>query len=137
MTEVKSWDALVSQFRNQSLQKSDWTHELHLVVALWHLLEYKDFQSVLCYLRAGIILHNHSIGIKNTESSGYHETITVFWIKQLGKFLQSQESEDFNTLTEKLLKEMPFLQKEYIFQFYDKEVLKSVQARATYIPPAK
>ena len=137
MTEAKDWNDLVSQFRNQSLQKSDWTHELHLVVALWHLLEYKDFQTVLCHLRAGIILHNHSIGIQNTESRGYHETITIFWIKQLERFVQTQESRDFGTLVEKLLKEPPFIRKEYIFQFYDKEVLKSVQARATYIPPTK
>ncbi len=137
MTEVKDWDVLVSQFRSQSLQKSDWTHEAHLVVALWHLLEYKDFHSTLCHLRTGIILQNHSVGIQNTESRGYHETITVFWTKELEKFLQNETSRDFLILAEKLLTETAFTEKEYVFQFYDKETLKSVRARATHVPPIK
>ena len=28
--------------------------------------------------------YNEAVGGKNTETSGYHETITVFWIKRAG-----------------------------------------------------
>jgi hypothetical protein len=96
------------------------------------LLEYKDIHSTLCHLRAGIILYNHSIGIQNTESSGYHETITVFWVKQLKGFVESEDSQDFNILVEKLLN-TPLIQKYYIRQFYKKEVLKSPEARGLYV----
>ena len=132
---MKDWKELVARFRSQTLPKSEWTHEAHLVVALWHLLEYGDVYSALCQLRAGIILHNHSVGTKNTESSGYHETITVFWVKQIKEFIESQPSRDFEILVQKLLQDTPFTQKDYILQFYVKEVLKSQEARGLYVSP--
>jgi len=132
---VKDWLSVVARFRSQTLPKSEWTHEAHLVVALWHLLEYGDVHSAICQLRAGIILHNHSVGTKNTETSGYHETITVFWVIQIKEFVESQTSKDFSTLAQKLLQDTPFTQKDYILQFYAKEVLKSKEARGLYVAP--
>ncbi|MEK7137992.1 MAG: hypothetical protein AAB787_00640 [Patescibacteria group bacterium] len=131
---TKNWCTLVSQFRNQTLPKSEWTHEAHLVVALWHLLEYKNISNTLCYLRSGIILYNHSVGTQNTASSGYHETITVFWVKQLHEFVQSEGLQDFSILVARLLN-TPLVQKDYILQFYRKEVLKSEEARGLYVAP--
>ncbi len=133
MLETKDWMKIILQFQNQSLPKEEWTHEVHLVVALWHLLEYKEVYSTLCHLRPGIILHNHSVGTQNTDSSGYHETTTVFWVKKIKEFIDNETTRDFNTLVEKLLKDTPFTQKEYILQSYTKEVLKSVEARCFYV----
>ena len=131
---MENWLQLVDRFRNQTLSKSAWTHEAHLIVALWHLLKYPDPESALCHLRAGIILHNHSIGIRNTESSGYHETITVFWVKQLNEFINEQNSREFEVLVSKIFG-TPFLKKEYVLRFYRRETLKSTKARGRYIPP--
>ena len=132
---IKDWSNLVSQFRSQLLPKPEWTHEAHLIVALWHLLEYGDIYSALCHLRAGIILNNSSIGIRNTETSGYHETITVFWVRQIKEFIDSQNSRDFNFFAQKLLEDTPFTQKDYILQFYNKETLKSSMARGFCVVP--
>ena len=132
---MKDWLSVVARFRSQTLPKSEWTHEAHLVVALWHLLEYGDVHSALCQLRAGIILHNRSVGTKNTESSGYHETITVFWMKQIGEFIEQQDSREFDLLVERLLRETPFTRKDYILQFYSKDTLKSSKARSLYTAP--
>jgi hypothetical protein len=133
--QVKDWITLVSQFKSHTLPKTEWTHEAHLVIALWHLFEYKNTHSTLCHLRAGIILHNHSVGIQNTESRGYHETITVFWLKQIKEFVESEGSEDFTVLVERLLKKIPFTRKDYILQFYTRETLKSSEARCFYVAP--
>ncbi|MEK6921976.1 MAG: hypothetical protein AABX82_08855 [Nanoarchaeota archaeon] len=133
MLQTKDWMRVVSQFKTQTLPKTEWTHHAHLVVALWHLLEYKEIYSTLCYLRPDIIIYNHSVGTKNTDSSGYHETTTVFWLKKIKEFIDNESSKDFNTLVEKLLRETPFTQKEYILTFYKKEVLKSSEARCFYI----
>ncbi len=135
MLETTNWANVVSQFKNQTLPKTEWTHQAHLVVALWHLLEYKNLHSALCYLRSGIILHNYSAGIQNTDSSGYHETITVFWLKRIKDFIDNEPSKDFDTLVEKLLIEHTFTQKEYILKFYAKEVLRSSEARCFYVLP--
>jgi hypothetical protein len=131
----KDWITLVSEFRDLALPKSAWTHEMHLVVALWYLLKYKDIHSALCYLRANIVLYNHSVGIQNTALSGYHETITVFWVIQLKGFLDSESSTEFAVLVKKLLNSH-LIRKDYIFRFYRKELLKSPRARGFYVIPS-
>lgn len=136
MPQTKDWITLVSQFKNQTLPKTEWNHKMHLVVALWCLLEHKDIHRALCHLRSGIILYNHSVGIQNTESCGYHETITVFWVKKIQVFIESQNSTNFNALVEKLVNAY-FADKDYILSFYKKETLKSSEARCLYITPDK
>lgn len=137
MIQTKDWKSVVLQFKNQQLPKAEWTHQAHLVVALWYLLEYsggaKEFHDTLCHLRSGIILYNHSVGTQDTDSSGYHETTTVFWLKKIKEFIDNESSKDFDILVEKLLRDTPFTQKEYILNFYKKEVLKSPEARCFYI----
>ncbi len=128
MQQTTDWMTIILQFKSQTLPKAEWTHQAHLVVALWHLLEYKELYSTLCHLRSGIILYNHSVGRQNTASSGYHETTTVFWIKKIKEFIDNESSKDFNTLAEKLLRDTPFTQKEHILKFYNKEILKSAEA---------
>ncbi len=132
---MSNWNDLVSRFRNQTLQKSEWTHAAHLVVALWHLLEYESIEQALCYLRPGIILFNHSVGIMNTDGRGYHETITVFWTKQVYAFIQRRESRAFDVLAEELLAETAFFDKDFILHFYSREALKTPRARGSYVSP--
>ncbi len=132
MIQPKNWTTVISEFKNQTLPKIEWTHQAHIVVALWHLLEYKEFHNTLCHLRSNIILYNHSVGTLNTGSSGYHETTTVFWVKKIKEFVDNEGSNDFDILVEKLLRDTPFTQKEYILNFYKKEVLKSPEARCFY-----
>lgn len=132
---MSNWQNLVSRFRTQTLPKVEWTHTAHLVVALWHLLEYGDVERALCYLRPGIILFNHSVGMVNTDVRGYHETITVFWAKQIHGLIERADSQDFDVLVEALLAETVFFEKDYILRFYAKETLKTSQARGMYVPP--
>lgn len=133
--EPTDWMRVVSQFKSQTLLKTEWTHQAHLVVALWYVLEYRKIHSTLCHLRSGIILHNHSVGTQNTDSSGHHETITVFWVKKIKEFIDNEGSKEFTLLVEKLLRDTPFTQKKYILKFYKKEVLKSPEARCFYRVP--
>ena len=129
------WNDLVARFNNQALAKEEWTHAAHLVTALWHILEYGDVECALCYLKPRIILRNYTVGTKNTDMGGYHETITVFWLKQVYAFVQRRTSRDFNVLVGELLDEAFFFEKEYILGFYSRETLRSPRARGMYITP--
>ncbi len=128
---------IISLFETHSLPKSEWTHEAHLICALWYIAKTSTVWDAICVIKDRIISHNKSVGTANTGQKGYHETITVFWALQLSEFYQENTDLSFDTLVQKLLQDERFTDKSYIKKFYDDEVLKSSQARATYIPATK
>jgi len=68
---------IVQQFKDKSLPKVCWTHEAHIIVALWHNLNF-EFETAYQLVKANIIAYNEVVGTPNTDSSGYHETLTQF-----------------------------------------------------------
>ena len=64
------------------MPKPDWTHEAHLIVALWHLYEY-DYEEAPKRMRQAIRGYNQTAGSIITPASGYHETLAVYWLRLL------------------------------------------------------
>jgi hypothetical protein len=127
---------LIAQFQARTLPINEWTHEAHLTVAFWYLWNYPKM-AALCYLRSGIIAYNVAVGTVNTPSSGYHETITQFWVDIISRFLKKHRKK---RALEEVLNE--FLQSEAskrdtMFQYYSGEILISVTARARYVRSQK
>ncbi|WP_394993495.1 hypothetical protein [Emticicia sp.] len=50
-----------------------------MISELWHVANF-DYDEALAQMQVGIRTYNEASGGTNTDSSGYHETITVFWI---------------------------------------------------------
>ncbi|MCB0651590.1 MAG: hypothetical protein KDC85_09980 [Saprospiraceae bacterium] len=124
---------LVDGFRNKNLLESQWTHEAHLAVGIWFLSHYDRYEAT-CLLRSGIIELNVSLGGKNTEISGYHETITLLWIWMIDKFLKANEGMPLTDLCNAFLK-TEFSDRNMLLKFYSKEVLFSTRARAIWVEP--
>ncbi|MFK7919051.1 MAG: hypothetical protein AB8G14_13325 [Ilumatobacter sp.] len=74
-------DALATYdaFQTHSLPKVEWTHHAHLA-ACWSALQCLDGASALVALRAEIRSYNEATGVSNTDSSGYHETLTRYYV---------------------------------------------------------
>jgi hypothetical protein len=70
----------IDDFESGQLPREQWTHQAHLVVALWYLINFSRDEAV-GNIRNRILSYNRSCGIQNTANSGYHETLTLFWIK--------------------------------------------------------
>src|SRR5262245_52173365 len=68
-------ERLVTGFEDGSLPKLEWTHQAHMTVAFWYLSKYSEAEATNL-IRGGIKKYNQAVGTKNTETSGYHETIT-------------------------------------------------------------
>src|SRR5690606_29734789 len=77
---------LVARFLPGTLPGEEWTHEAHLAVGLWHVHRY-GAEEAIDRLRAGITALNARHGTPNTETRGYHETITVAYVRLLDQFL--------------------------------------------------
>jgi len=128
----KKIEALVQAFIQGNLPKVAWTHEAHLIIALWHLTEY-SVDEATCLLRARIINYNKAVGTENSGNSGYHETLTLFWIWVVTQYLVTQNGElkeSVNTFIRS-----KYADRKLAFLFYDKATLFSVSARARWVKP--
>ncbi len=74
LTDVELFD----RFVHGRLSKSQWTHEAHLV-ACWVALQTRTPTETVDFPRDAIKSHNCGVGTANTDTSGYHETLTVYF----------------------------------------------------------
>jgi hypothetical protein len=126
---------IVNQFISCTLPKEQWTHRAHLIVCIFHLENYSVLESI-CLLRARIIAYNIASGGQNTTTSGYHETLTQFYVKIIDQFLKANEtvSGSFSDKCKKILSS-ELAENNYAQKFYSKELLFSLTCRATWIEP--
>ncbi|MEY4517454.1 MAG: hypothetical protein RLZZ499_53 [Cyanobacteriota bacterium] len=128
-----STEELVDAFLSRKLPKKEWTHEAHLKVGLWHLLHYAPNES-LERLRQNIKQYNVSCGIENTETQGYHETITRFYVWLVNKFLQQTErSQPIDLLADRLIS--LYGDKSFPLNYYSRDKLMSKTARLQWVEP--
>jgi hypothetical protein len=84
--------SLVRRFEDCTLPREEWTHAAHLTVALWHLLQF-DWPEAVARVRALIKRYNAAHGILTTPTGGYHETLTLFWLRAVRAFLEAERNE--------------------------------------------
>lgn len=124
---------IVEGFADRSLDKSLWTHQAHIITAIWYLKNYEP-EDALCRLRSGIINYNLSLGGENTGQSGYHETITVFWWEVVKQFVAKEKERSFKDVCDEFLNSF-LADKSFPFKFYTREKLLSPVARSRFIEP--
>jgi hypothetical protein len=124
---------LVRRFEDCTLPREEWTHAAHLTVALWHLLQF-DWPEALARVRRGIKRYNAAHGIVTTPTGGYHETLTIFWLRTVRAYLEAERNEAralvhlANELAATADKGLPL-------RHYTRERLFSPEARATWVEP--
>lgn len=127
--EIRS---LIDSFESGTLPRQSWTHAAHLTVALWYLMQ--NPLTAIDQIRCGIQNYNAAIGIKPTPTGGYHETITLFWIRMVQEFIASVErSVSFCDLARMLINH--YSDPKLLFQYYSHDRLFSPQARKIWIEP--
>ncbi len=126
-------DALMLRFEARELPKPEWTHEAHIVVAVWYIMQ-SDFEQALDIVRENITKHNESVGTINSDTDGYHETITKFWLMVAKAFVEENEFTDKYEAINALI-DSRYGKSDYPFEYYSKENLFSVKARHNWIEP--
>jgi hypothetical protein len=71
------------------LAASDWTHAAHIGVAAYYAFNRGPFETYAA-MKAGLLRFNAAVGTKNTDHSGYHETLTRFWSYLIWKFVRER-----------------------------------------------
>ncbi|MBM4270470.1 MAG: hypothetical protein FJ144_28340 [Deltaproteobacteria bacterium] len=127
-------DELARRFRDTSLPKEEWTHAAHLRVGAWHV-DRHGAEEALRILRDGIPRLNDSHGTPNTETSGYHETITVAYVRLIASYLEAvREPASLEDRVECLLAG-PLGERAVLLSYWSQETLMSPRARLEWVPP--
>lgn len=125
-------DVFLRQFEECSLPRSEWRHRAHLKVAYLYLGMF-SFDEAVVRMRAGIQAYNASQGIVDTPTSGYHETITLAWLRILDttvrEYGRAASADEF-------LDAHPQLGGQKILRlFYSRELMMSAAAKSTFVEP--
>jgi len=117
-----------------TLPREAWTHEAHLAATTYLVLRRVDVN--LDAELPGIIRRfNESVGGVNSESEGYHETITRTFLFGVRCFLAEVETaRPLHEVVNELLLS-PAGRRDWPLRFYSRERLFSVEARLGYIEP--
>ena len=117
-----------------TLRKEEWTHEAHLAATTYLLLRRPDID-LDKELPAIIRRFNESVGGVNSDSEGYHETITRTFLHGVRLFLSdADEKERLRELNNELLLS-PMGKRGWPLRFYSRDRLFSVEARRNFVEP--
>lgn len=118
---------------DHSLPREEWTHEAHLAACLWLLTERPDLQPEQDL--PGIIRRfNEAKGGVNSDTQGYHETLTQLYIRGVRAFLQHCEAAELLGRVNELLAS-PMAPRDWPLRFYSRDRLFSVEARRSWVEP--
>jgi hypothetical protein len=118
----------------RNLVRDEWTHEAHLAATTYLLSRRPDIdidKSLPGIIRA----YNESVGGVNSDSEGYHETITRVFLHGARLFLaEADHKEPLHELVNELLLS-PMGRRDWPGRFYSPALLFSVEARRSFVPP--
>ena len=119
---------------SRTLPRPEWTHEAHLAATTYLVLRHPEID--LDVELPGIIRrYNESVGGVNSDSEGYHDTITRAYLHGIRLFLSEADSgEPIHELVNDLL-HSPMGKRDWPLRFWSRDRLFSVEARRGFVPP--
>lgn len=117
-----------------ALPAGEWTHAAHWAAALWIIARRPDLHPPA--VMPGLIWrYNESLGNQNTDTSGYHETITQASLRAARVWLaEAPEGESVcGTLTRLLAS--PLGRSAWLLDYWSKGRLMSAEARRGWVEP--
>jgi hypothetical protein len=127
-------DRIGERLLARTLSRSDWTHEAHLAATAYLLLKRPEID--LDAELPGIIRRfNESVGGVNSDTEGYHDTITHVFLRGVRLFLaEADRDRPLHEIVNELLLS-PMGRRDWPFRFYTPERLFSLEARKHLVAP--
>jgi hypothetical protein len=117
-----------------SLPHHLWTHEAHLAAAVYVLMVRTelDASEVMPWL---IRRYNKANGVENSDTGGFHATITEFYIRTIRAFLDFMPAGSTPDQAFEKLLQSEIADRAFPLNYYAPEVLFSTRARRRWIDP--
>jgi hypothetical protein len=134
MTEFTPYESpaeieeVVRRFESCGYQPEEFVHARHLTVAAWYFLQF-DADTAKERMRSGLQKF-----IRHHGKSGYHVTVTEFWLQAVEEVLHGIPESDGSVATVNKAVER-LNNKGLIYEYFSRERIDSVEAKAGLIPP--
>ena len=125
--------AIGQAFLARTLPKPAWTHAGHFAATLW-LLAHRPGLDLPAEMPGLIRAYNLATGVVNTDTEGYHETITQASIRAARCFLRESPARPlFETVN--ALMASPLGDRDWPLAYWSRDKLFSVEARRGWAEP--
>jgi hypothetical protein len=118
----------------RSLPKPEWTHAGHFAAALW-LLRHRPDWPLAERMPPLIRAYNEATGVENTDSGGYHETITQASLAAARAVLAIYPPDAPLHEVMDALMAGPLGRSDWPLAYWSKDRLFSVEARRRWVEP--
>jgi len=132
-TSDREIERIYTGLLDRSLPKPEWTHAAHFAAAVAMLADKKQaaFEKMPDIIRA----YNLATGVENTDTDGYHHTITLASLLAVQVIIDAApESQTRFEITNAILAQ-DFGNPKWLLKFWSKDVLFSVEARRGWVEP--
>ena len=116
-----------------SLPKPRWTHAAHFAAAMWLITCRKDLdvsRDMPGFIRA----YNEATGVANSDTEGYHETITQASLRAARSFLEQDPARSLFATCNALMAS-PLGKSDWLLAHWTRARLFSVDARRCWVEP--
>lgn len=124
---------LIQRFEDGSWPKADWHHREHLTVALWYLVHH-PFDEAMSRTRLGIQRYNEHHCVKTTKDGGYHDTLTIFFVRRIRQILDENPALPFEELLTRVVAILGDM-KGAVREYYSQDRIMSWEARTGWVEP--
>src|SRR2546423_9292453 len=121
--EIRS---LVESFEVCTIHPAEFRHYQHLTVALWYVWSL-PYEEAVAKMTTGIRRLAHAYG-----KMGYHETITLFWLRIVSEFA-TKRTDSLTATANRMIQK--YNNKDYILEYYSSELLDSEKAKSEWVEP--
>ena len=126
-SDAEVW-SVVEKFEFCTFGLAEFDHAKHLAVGMAYLES--GFDEAMRRMRASLRRFSAHHG-----KTGYHETITRFWLERLGEIRASFAGEELWALCNRAAERLG--DKDLIFEYYDRDRLMSEEAKLTWVAPGR
>ena len=124
----KEVEEVIRRFEDCSFTPEEFGHAQHLTVLVWFLSQY-DRETALEKLRAGLLRFLRHLG-----RNAYHETMTRFWVKIVGNFIEhASKPWDVAGLANEVIERSG--DKILFYEYYSRELAGRAEAKAEWHEP--
>ena len=131
-TSDKDITHIAHGLRDRTLPKPEWTHEAHFAAAVWLIRSplYDAERDMPDMIRR----YNLACGVANSDTEGYHETITLASIRMASHALKGFEALSLHEAVNDVLKS-GLDRSNWIFRYWSRHVLFTPEARRRWVKP--
>lgn len=120
-------------FLECTLPKAEWTHAAHFATTFW-LMRHEPARDLPREIPGLIRAYNESVGGVNSDTAGYHETITQASLRAARAFLAARADEPLHELVDALMAG-PCGESGWLLSYWSRGQLFAVDARRGWVEP--